>query len=119
MTRPRVVIVEPYRALREVEIEILIRGRFYPVGAATVTQALGALEPERPRAVFVPYTLPDGTGIDLVLELHKRSIFVPMIGTGKRNHYRELFEAAGVARYLAKPFTASELLQAVSAATMS
>jgi DNA-binding response OmpR family regulator len=113
-------VVEPSRALRETECEILIRGdavgAFYPCPAETLAHALLQLNACLPHAVVTTYTLPDGTGVELVEQLRRRGAYLATVGVTGRARPQALFNAIGVALVLAKPFTARELLAAVRSA---
>jgi CheY-like chemotaxis protein len=119
-SRPRILVVEPSRALRETECEILIRGdsigTFYPCPAATLAHALLQLDACQPHAVVTTFTLPDGTGVELVEELRRRGSYLTIVAVTGRATPQKLFQGVGVTLILEKPFTAGELLTAVRSA---
>jgi len=108
-----VLVVEPSEALREIEVEILIRGGFYPCPAASLERALLQLAACRPQLVLTTYALPDGTGALLVARLHERGAYPAIVGVTDRDAARAELRGVGVVHFLAKPFTARELLEIV------
>ncbi len=110
------LIVEPSVTLLEIEGELLIRGGFYPCPATSISGALIQLAACTPHAILVAYTLPDGTGVDLIELAHERGAFPPIVGVTGREDARAALRAAGVELFLEKPFTAQELLDVVRAA---
>jgi DNA-binding response OmpR family regulator len=111
-----VLVVEPSEALREIEVELLIRGGFYPCPAASLERALLQLEACRPQLVLTTYALPDGTGATLVERLHERGAYPAIVGVTDRDAARAELRGVGVVHFLAKPFTAGELLEIVRGA---
>jgi DNA-binding response OmpR family regulator len=111
--RPRVLVVEPSEALREIEVEVLIRGGFYPCPAASRERALLQLDACAPQLMLTTYALPDGTGALLVAQVHAAGRWPAIVGVTDRDAERAELRAVGVAHFLAKPFTARELLEAV------
>jgi DNA-binding response OmpR family regulator len=111
--RPRVLVVEPSDALREIEGEVLIRGGFYPCPAETLERALLQLDACAPHLVLTTYALPDGTGAGLVERMHQAGAYPAIVGVTDRDAARAALRKAGVVHFLAKPFTARELLEIV------
>ena len=113
MERPRVLVVEPSEALREIEVEVLIRGGFYPCPAETLERALLQLCACAPQLILTTYALPDGTGVGLVEQAHAAGRWPAIVGVTDRDAERAALRGVGVVHFLAKPFTARELLEIV------
>jgi DNA-binding response OmpR family regulator len=105
--------VEPSEALREIEVEVLIRGGFYPCPAESIERALLQLEACTPQLILTTYALPDGTGALFVEQAHAAGYWPAIVGVTDRDAERAELRAAGVVHFLAKPFTARELLEIV------
>ena len=116
MARPTVLVVEPAKHLRELEMEALIRGGFHPCPADGLAKAMKKLETCNPKCAVTAFSLGDGTGAELVLAMERIGLFLPVIGVTGRAEARRAFEKVGVERFLPKPFTTDQLIGAVKAA---
>ena len=119
--RPRILVVEPSKALRETICEILIRAGFYPCPAETMERAKLQLVACQPHVVVTSYTLDQEwghhhTGAEFVALMHERGKWIPIVGVSGRQLARKKFGEVGVSTFLDKPFNAIELLDAVRAA---
>lgn len=114
--RPRILVVEPSKALRETICEILIRAGFYPCPAEDLDRAKLQLVACQPHVVVTTYTLKDGTGVDLVRLMRDKGKWQTVVAVSGRPAARAGFAELGVKLYLDKPFNAEELLDAVRAA---
>ena len=77
----------------------------------------------RPDLVVLDYMLPGKNGIDILTELRAdpdfQSLPVLMLTARGQRSDRELAEKAGVSRFMTKPFSNSEMLDAVRELTAS
>jgi DNA-binding response OmpR family regulator len=108
--RARILIAEPLRWLRDREVEILIRGGFCAYPAGTFKGALALALAGSPHAVILRYQLgDDGTGVELIAELHKVGLYIPIVGIAGRAQSARMLEGAG-ARVLRQPFDGRALI---------
>jgi DNA-binding NtrC family response regulator len=119
--RPRILLVEPMRWLRETEEELLIRNGFHPCPAASAEEALAQAAFHPPAAVVTRFQLGEQnsqgaggvTGIDLITALHLQGCYAPVIGLTGRKEHAEAFTEKGALAVLDMPFNASTLLDAI------
>ncbi len=72
MPKEKVLIVDDDSAIRYTLTEALRSWGYEPVEASTVSAALESFEAEHPSAVLQDVNLPDGSGLDALLEYKKR-----------------------------------------------
>jgi two-component system nitrogen regulation response regulator NtrX len=81
------------------------------LGAASVGDGLRSFGERRPAAVLLDLKLPDGTGIDVLRELQRRSPVTPVVVVSGLGSVPEAVEAMrlGAAEYLEKPVARERL----------
>src|SRR5262245_32154751 len=72
MAKEKVLVVDDDSAIRYTLTEALRGWGYDPFEAATVAAALASFDAEQPSAVLQDVNLPDGSGIDALLEYKKR-----------------------------------------------
>jgi DNA-binding NtrC family response regulator len=72
MPKEKVLVVDDDSAIRYTLTEALRAWGYEPFEASTVAAALEAFDAERPSAVLQDVNLPDGSGLDVLLEYKKR-----------------------------------------------
>jgi len=105
----RVLVVEDDRALREL-LEDLLSIRHQVTACRDASEALQSLSGGNPDLLVVDQGLPDGTGLDLAVEIRRRAgASIPLLlVTGATT--LDSLDRLGNMRILAKPFRGSELL---------
>ena len=111
----RVVIVDDDDEVRQLLLRTLPASGFEILEARDGHEALALLERETPDLLLLDWHMPNATGEDVLAELARRGLSVPVIvltadDDPKR---REIAEAHGAAVFLAKPFSPIELLGAI------
>jgi DNA-binding NtrC family response regulator len=110
-----VLVVDDEPDMLENVARILRRGPYVCVTAAGGQQALELLGPARPDLVLIDLRMPGMDGVTLLREIKRRAPATPVVictafapegAAGEAMH-------AGVAAFLAKPFTALQLLETV------
>lgn len=115
--RPRVLLVEDHPEVARATIEMLdIIG--CPVTlTGTRHSAEAAVETGEPfDLVLIDYSLPDGTGVDLLKRLRKRGPVRAILITAHTKNMILHGDEAGFVQYLAKPVEIEELRAAVESA---
>ncbi|MGI9147105.1 MAG: response regulator [Chloroflexota bacterium] len=111
----RVLIIEDETTLRRV-IERNLTGRGLQVReAATVAEALQALDSELPDLILLDINLPDRTGWDVLRDLSRRNIDVPTIVVSAVRVSQSRLDEFHPIAYLPKPFPIEALLRLVFA----
>lgn len=117
--RRSLLVVEDHPEMRRLLSELLGRG-FSVETAATCAEARAALDAATPTAVLCDVLLPDGAGYDVLAHLRGQRrfdgvplLFVSALG-GPEQYAKGL--AAGADDYVAKPFSAAELVARVESA---
>jgi DNA-binding response OmpR family regulator len=109
----RVLLVEDEAALRRI-IARNLTGRGIAVReAATVAEALQALNAELPDLVLLDINLPDRTGWDVLRSLKQRNIDVPTIVVSAVRVSQSRLDEFHPTAYLPKPFPIDALLRLV------
>ncbi len=73
LVKKKILIVDDESLIRWSLVKTLEGWGYVPVEAATSAAALEAFEAERPAAVLLDITLPDGSGFDVLREIKERS----------------------------------------------
>ena len=83
--------------------------------APTVDAALEAIEKESPVALLVDIKMPERDGIDLMREVRKKSLHIPIIVMSGYTTIDTISQSAkmGAATFIPKPFTPDELIETV------
>jgi two-component system, OmpR family, alkaline phosphatase synthesis response regulator PhoP len=108
----RLLIEQTLEALESEDVEVRT--------AADGATALGVARDRRPELVFVDIVLPGGDGFEVCRAI-KEDLGLPattvvMLTAKGRTYDREAGQAAGVDRYLTKPFDPDELLEVARSA---
>jgi DNA-binding NarL/FixJ family response regulator len=116
----RVVIVDDHAVFAEAlsaALELVDGVRTVGV-AMTISEGAGLIAAVRPDVAVVDYTLPDGSGSELVRRLGAAGVAVPVViltGVNDEAAFRDALEA-GCAGYITKDRPLDELVSAVRAA---
>ena len=87
--RPLVLVIDDDDALRQICLDMLAARGYRTLGAASVGEGLRVFGEKRPAAVLLDLKLPDGTGLDVLRELQRRSPVDPGGGRlGLRQRHR-------------------------------
>jgi CheY-like chemotaxis protein len=112
-----VLIVDDDPVYRHLHAHVLRGAGHTVVQAATLDQAIAALQSERFDLVLADYMLPDGDGLDLLDELGPDAQARPrfVLVTGKSDvHELSDDRVSGVDAYLTKPASSTALRQCVA-----
>lgn len=111
----RVVIVDDDDEIRELLQRTLPADGFEIFEARDGHEALALLERETPDLLLLDWNMPNATGGDVLAELARRKVSVPVIVLTADDEpgRREIAEEHGVDAFLAKPFSPTELLRAI------
>jgi two-component system nitrogen regulation response regulator NtrX len=109
--RPLVLVIDDDGALRQICLDLLAARGYRAFGAATVGEGLREFGDRRPSAVLLDLRLPDGTGIDVLRELQRRSPITPVVVISGQSSVTDAVEAMrlGAAEFLEKPVSAERL----------
>ena len=118
----RILLVEDELANRALVRAILARAegeRFVLDEAVTLADARRSLSADAPDVILLDVRLPDGSGLDLVPEVRDggadRRPGIIVMSASVLPAERTLATAAGVDGFIAKPYAAAELLDALRA----
>jgi len=111
----RVVIVDDDDEIRELLLRTLPTDGFELVEARDGHEALAIFEREKPDLVLLDWNMPNASGGDVLAELARRQLDVPVIVLTANDdpRLRQVAEAHGADVFLAKPFSPIELLRAI------
>ncbi len=115
-----ILVVEDDPSIRQLLVDTLEQDGFDVVGAADGEEAIAAAEGRRPAVVILDIGLPlmDGPSVaDGIRERHGND--VPFIVVTASHGIEKAASRIGAARYLAKPFDVSDLMNAVRQAAQS
>lgn len=99
-------------------LQILLKASGYHVNVAHNSQeARHAIEIKKYDLIVLDWMLPDGNGIDLLLQLRREHLTTPILFFSSKNAVEEKVEALdkGADDYLEKPFSNIELLARIRA----
>ena len=115
----KILLIEDEPNIVEAICFILKRDGFIVSHHADGTTALAAIERHNPDVIILDVMLPGRSGFDILQDLrHKRSDLVPpvlMLTARGQTKDRELAAQYGVNTFMTKPFSNSEILDAVRA----
>jgi two-component system nitrogen regulation response regulator NtrX len=113
--RPLILVIDDDSALRQICLDMLSARGYRTLGAASVREGLQAFVERPPAAVLLDLKLPDGTGLDVLRELQRRSAVTPVVVVSGFGSVPDAVEAMrlGAAEYLEKPVTRERLYQVV------
>jgi two-component system, NtrC family, response regulator AtoC len=111
MPKAKVLVVDDDSAIRYMLSEALRGWGYEPLDAGTVATALEIFEAEQPLAVLQDINLPDGSGLDALLEYKKRQPQVIVIMITGEVHLDNTIAAlrGGAYDFIGKPIRLSEL----------
>ncbi len=114
--RPLVLVIDDDGALRQVCLDILAARGYRGIGAASVGDGLRTFDEKSPAAVLLDLKLPDGTGLDVLRELQRRSPVTPVVVVSGYGSLPDAVEAMrlGAAEYVEKPFARDQLYQVLA-----
>ena len=118
--RPLILVIDDDSALRQICLDMLASRGYRGLGAASVGEGLRAFDERQPAAVLLDLRLPDGTGLDVLRELQRRSALTPVVVVSGYGSVTDAVEAMrlGAAEYLEKPVS-RERLHAVLARVLA
>ncbi len=111
-----ILIVEKAPEMRRLLRRLMIDEGFNVIDAADMASARTLVCRRDPCALVLDPDLPDGDGIDLIVDIRSRSD-LPILVLTERNHEEGRLEAfeVGADDYVAKPFSSRELLARLKA----
>jgi two-component system nitrogen regulation response regulator NtrX len=114
--RPLVLVIDDDSALRQVCLDMLAARGYRGLGAASVGEGLRTFDERSPAAVLLDLKLPDGTGLDVLKELQRRSPVTPVVVVSGYGSVPDAVEAMrlGAAEYVEKPFARERLYQVLA-----
>jgi two-component system nitrogen regulation response regulator NtrX len=114
--RPLVLVIDDDSAIRQVCLDMLTARGYRGFGAASVGDGLRAFDERTPAAVLLDLKLPDGTGLDVLKELQRRSPVTPVVVVSGYGSVPDAVEAMrlGAAEYVEKPFARERLYQVLA-----
>jgi two-component system nitrogen regulation response regulator NtrX len=109
--RPLVLVIDDDSALRQVCLDMLAARGYRGLGAASVGEGLRTFDERSPAVVLLDLKLPDGTGLDVLKELQRRSPVTPVVVVSGYGSVPDAVEAMrlGAAEYVEKPFARERL----------
>jgi len=109
--RPLILVIDDDGALRRICLDILTARGYRAFGAATVGEGLRQFGERRPAAVLLDMRLPDGTGLDVLRELQRRSPLTPVIVISGAGSVSDAVDAMhlGATEFLEKPVAGDQL----------
>jgi len=112
--RPRVLVVDDMRSVRETVCQILQHGGFETEQARCCSEALEAMDRSRFDLVVTDLKMPGADGISLLDEMKRRNIKCPVIVLTSFGSFcsRVKAIAKGAFMHIDKPFKADRLLSA-------
>lgn len=114
---PRLLVIEDEYAMRRALEDLLVAGGYRVLAAADGEAGLEAVRAEQPDLVLLDVMLPKLDGFALVAELRRLGLAVPVLLLTAKGGVEDRVTGldAGADDYLAKPFSAEELLARVRA----
>lgn len=111
----RVVIVDDDDEIRELLLRTLPADGFELLEARDGREALALIAREKPDLVLLDWNMPNASGGDVLAELARRKIDVPVIVLTANDDpgLRKVAETHGADVFLSKPFSPLELLRAI------
>lgn len=114
----RIVVVEDSAAIRGLVLDILRAHGYAAVGFETAEAALKHLAATTPRALIVDHHLPEMAGAELVRLVRSSAVAslraTPVLGISGRPGTERTLVAAGVTAFISKPFSARNLVSALT-----
>ena len=109
--RPLILVIDDDSALRQICLDMLAARGYRGLGAASVGEGLREFAARGPAAVLLDLKLPDGTGLDVLRELQRRSPVTPVVVVSGYGSVPDAVEAMrlGAAEYIEKPLAREHL----------
>ena len=109
--RPLILVIDDDSALRQICLDMLGARGYRGLGAASVGEGLREFAERCPAAVLLDLKLPDGTGLDVLRELQRRSPVTPVVVVSGYGSVPDAVEAMrlGAAEYIEKPLAREHL----------
>ncbi len=116
-----ILIVDDDDATRAATERILSKAGYKVVTAATGEEGIARLSHEKIDLVLTDLRMPRTDGVDIMIELQKHRANVPVIamsayGPKTASNYLKIAQLVGAQATLEKPFTRSQLLEAIASA---
>lgn len=102
----RILVVDEEEPITRL-LEIALRLEGWSVeSASSVESAIAMIEEQRPDAVVLDMMLPDGSGVEVVLEMRRQGLETPVVFLTGRSDLDDRLDAfgAGADDYITKPF---------------
>ncbi len=115
MSKPRLLIVDDEKSLREVLQYFFHKQGFEVSIAANYTEGLAAALRSNPDVVLCDIKMPDGNGLDLLARVREEKLDMPVIMITAHGSTEDAIQAMkrGAIDYIPKPFDNDELLLVV------
>jgi len=112
MSKPRLLIIDDEKSLREVLQYFFHKQGFEVSIAANYTEGLAAALRSNPDVVLCDIKMPDGNGLDLLARVHEEKLDMPVIMITAHGSTEDAIQAMkrGAVDYIPKPFDNDELL---------
>jgi two-component system, NtrC family, nitrogen regulation response regulator NtrX len=109
--RPLVLVIDDDSDLRHICLDMLGARGYRTQGAASVGEGLRAFGERQPAVVLLDLKLPDGTGLDVLRELQRRSPVTPVVVVSGYGSVPDAVEAMrlGASEYIEKPLARERL----------
>ena len=115
--QPRVLIVDDSLSVRNSLSQLMNDGGYQVVVARDGLEAIDMLDKERPDIILTDLEMPRMNGLELVSYIRNSERWSPMpivmITSRTLAKHRKQAEAAGVNRYITKPFTEDDVLASI------
>jgi DNA-binding NtrC family response regulator len=110
--RPRLLIVDDEKSLREMLGLLFHKQGFEVLSAANFTEGVAAALRSSPDVILCDIKMPDGNGLDLLRKVKEEQEHIPVIMITAHTSTQDAVEAmkAGAVDYIAKPFDNDELV---------
>ncbi len=118
MSKPRLLIVDDEKSLREMLQMLFHRQGFEVSIAANLTEGLAAALRSNPDVILCDIKMPDGNGLDLLRKVREENLPTPVIMITAHTSTEDAVEAMkrGAVDYISKPFNNDELVLVVQRA---
>jgi DNA-binding NtrC family response regulator len=111
-SRPRLLIVDDEKSLREMLGLLFHKQGFEVLSAANYTEGVAAALRSSPDVILCDIKMPDGNGLDLLRKVKEEQEHIPIIMITAHTSTQDAVDAmkAGAVDYIAKPFDNDELV---------
>ena len=110
--KPRILVVEDDRSLREGLLMNLRLHGYEAISAADGSEGMRMAFDERPDLIVMDITMPGFSGLEIIEELRRRSVVVPVLVLSARDRTTDKVAGLklGADDYMTKPFDLPELI---------